>query len=228
MLKIHQLKLRLSNAYVIVGRRPILVDTGTAKDGQAIRTGLAKLRIELSELALIVHTHIHSDHMGSTAELASEAKCPIAYHAGDQGIIDQGHNGRLNGIGIQGKILSRLFQNTKLDRIQADVSLVNGLRLDEFGCDACVLETPGHTAGSISLITPAGDAIIGDVIMGGYLGGWLFPSKPGYHYFAEDLAQAMSSLDTILTKTAGTLYVGHGGPLAHQDVERWRRQSRVS
>ena len=162
-----------------------------------IRAGLAKLRIELSELALIVHTHIHSDHMGSTIELAREAKCPIAYHAADQGIVDQGHNGPLNGIGIQGKILSRLFQNAKLDRLQADVSLVDGLRLDEFGCDAVILETPGHTAGSISLITSAGDAIIGDVIMGGYLGGWLLPSQPNYHYFAEDLTQAMSSLDTI-------------------------------
>ena len=205
-----------------------MVDTGTAKDGQAIRAALAKLRIELSELALIVHTHIHSDHMGSTAELASEAKCPIAYHAADQGIIAQGHNGRLNGIGLQGKILSRLFQNAKLDHIQADVSLVDGMRLDEYGCDAVILATPGHTAGSISLLTSAGDAIIGDVIMGGYLGGWLFPSKPNYHYFAEDLSQAMRSLDAILARTSGTLYVGHGGPLAHRDVERWRKRSQAN
>ncbi len=49
MIEIHQLKLRLSNAYVVVGQRPILVDTGTVEDGQAIRTALAKLRIELSE-----------------------------------------------------------------------------------------------------------------------------------------------------------------------------------
>ncbi len=64
------------------------------------------------------------------------------------------------------------------------------MRLDEFGCDAVILETPGHTAGSISLITAAGDAIIGDVIMGGYLGGVLFPGKPNYHYFAEDLTHS--------------------------------------
>ena len=50
-------------------------------------------------------------------------------------------------------------------------------------------------------------------------------TQPNYHYFAEDLTQAMSSLDTILARTSRTLYVGHGGPLAHQDVQRWRKRS---
>ncbi len=117
----------------------------------------------------------------------------------------------MNGIGIQGKILSKLLQNTKLDRIRADVSLVDGLRLDEFGCDAYILETPGHTAGSISLITAAGDAIIGDVIMGGFWVAGYIPVNLAITILADDLTQAMSSLDSILAKTSGTLYVGHGG-----------------
>ena len=225
-LKIHLLKLRVSNAYLLTGDQPILVDTGSPSDIELIRSKLRDFNVELRDLALIVHTHVHSDHIGSTAEIVAEANCPIAYHPADQEIADRSHNGRLNGIGLRGRIMSRFFSDAKFDSVTGDIHLSSGLTLDDYGCNATVVETPGHTPGSISIVTPEGDAIIGDVIMGGYIGGNVWPTRPNYHYFADDVEQAMKSLDTLLSHTKRTMYVGHGGPLAWKSVHNWRKRQR--
>jgi glyoxylase-like metal-dependent hydrolase (beta-lactamase superfamily II) len=45
-----------------------------------------------------------------------------------------------------------------------------------FGVDGKVVCTPGHTAGSISVVLSTGEAIVGDLLMGG-----MFRSgQPGY------------------------------------------------
>lgn len=226
-MKIHQLKLRLSNAYLILGEKPILVDTGSPGDTETIRSKLKALDVRFSDLAMIVHTHVHSDHMGSTAEISHEAKCPVAYHAADQAIIDRATNGSLKGVGLRGKIMARVFSNSAFQSVNADLFVEHNMRLNDYGCDVRIIETPGHTPGSISIITPDGQAIIGDVIMGGYMGGILFPHRPNYHYFADDISQAMASLDLILSQTHHTLYVGHGGPISHSRALAWRN-SRVA
>ncbi len=211
-MKIHQLKLRLSNAYLILGEKPILVDTGSPGDTEAIRSKLKALDIRFSDLAMIVHTHVHSDHMGSTAAIVQEAKCPVAYHVADQAVVDRATNGSLKGVGLRGKIMARIFSRSAFQAVNADLFLKHDMRLNDYGCDVRIIETPSHTPGSISIITPDGQAIIGDVIMGGIMGGKLFPHRPNYHYFADDISQAMASLDLILSQTHNTLYVGHGGP----------------
>jgi hydroxyacylglutathione hydrolase len=162
--------------------------------------------------------------MGSTVEIATEAKCPIAYNHADQPIVDRSNNGCLNGVGVRGQIMSRFFSNAEFESVNADIDLQDSMSLNDFGADVAVVETPGHTPGSISIVTPDGDAIIGDIIMGGYMGGIVLRRKPNYHYFADNIAQAMKSLDLVLSRTNGSLYLGHGGPLEHASVHGWRRQ----
>ena len=221
-MNIHLLKLSVSNAYLIQDRRPVLVDSGSPGDFETIRRKLGELQVDLRDLALIVHTHVHSDHIGCTAAIVAECHCPIAYHAADQPLVRRSTNGTLRGVGLRGRIMSRFFSNVAFKSVEADFDLTDGFPLDGYGVDATILATPGHTPGSISVINAAGDAIIGDVIMGGIVGGNLFPRKPNLHYFAEDVPQTLASLDAILAKTSGTLYVGHGGPLSHADVAKWR------
>lgn len=185
-------------------------------------TGLAVLGIDFGDLALILRTHIHSDHFGNTAGVAQRARCPVSYHLADQSLADRGDNGPLQGIGLRGRLLARLFGHLSFDPVAADVTAADGMRLDDFGVAGTVLHTPGHTAGSIALILDSGDAIVGDTLMGGYAGRAVFPTRPNFHSFADDLPAAMESLDKVLAATRGTLFVGHGGPLCHEDVARWR------
>ena len=219
---IHPLRLRYSNAYVVVGDRPILADTGSRGDAPKIVAGCAAAGVKIRDLALILHTHVHSDHFGNTVDLAAEAGCPVAYHPGDRPLAIRGDNGPLRGVGLRGRILARLLAHLPFRARAADIDAGDGVRLDEFGIAGSVLHTPGHTPGSISVVLDSGDAIIGDVIMGGWAGGAIRPSKPNFHYFADDLPTAMNSVDCILAATSGRLFVGHGGPIAHEAVKRWR------
>jgi hydroxyacylglutathione hydrolase len=185
-MEIHRLQLRLSNAYLICGKRPILVDTGSPGEVETLRKKLQALNVEFTDLALILHTHVHSDHFGNTATIAAKAKCPISYHPSDQPIVDRATNGSLKGVGFRGRIMARVFSQVVFKAVKADVPAYEGMSLREYGCDAQVIETPGHTLGSISVLTGDGNAIIGDVIMGGWMGGLLLPNRPNYHYFADD------------------------------------------
>jgi glyoxylase-like metal-dependent hydrolase (beta-lactamase superfamily II) len=105
---IHPLRLRYSNAYLLVGERPILVDTGSRGDAPRIEAALAAVGVTLRDLSLVLHTHVHSDHFGNTAEFAAKAGCPVSYHPADQMLAVQGNNGSLQGIGLRGRVLARL------------------------------------------------------------------------------------------------------------------------
>ncbi|MFM7206109.1 MAG: MBL fold metallo-hydrolase [Planctomycetaceae bacterium] len=172
---IHHLRLRFSNAYLVVGRRPIRADTGARGDMERIEAGLAARGIDVGDLALILQTHVHSDHVGTTAALARRARCPVSYHPADRSLADRGDNGPLRGIGLRGRLLARLFRHLPFEPVAADVAAAEGTRLDACGVAGTVLHTPGHTAGSIALSLDSGDAIAGDTLMGGCAGG---PSSP--------------------------------------------------
>ncbi len=53
---------------------------------------------------------------------------------------------------MRGRILSRLLSNLPFQSYRLDLEASEGLRLDEFGVPATILHSPGHTAGSISVI----------------------------------------------------------------------------
>jgi hydroxyacylglutathione hydrolase len=216
------IKLRLSNAYIVRGTQPILIDSGSPGEGRAIEAALAAQGLAVADLGLIMHTHVHADHVGSTAELLRIANVPTGYHAAEEPNMQRGTNGALNGIGLRGRIMARFMSNAAFTRFTPDVRLTEGLRLDAYGIAGVVVHTPGHTAGSVSLVLDSGAAIVGDLLMGGYIGGNLLPRRVQYHYFAERFELVQESLRRVLAYGPHTLYVGHGGPLSAAAVRaKW-------
>ena len=65
------------------------------------------------------------------------------------------------------------------------------------------------------------DIIIGDLLMGGMLGGTFFPRDPGYHYFIQSREQMHCSIRTILSLEGQRYLVGHGGPLIKAAITGW-------
>jgi hypothetical protein len=65
----------------------------------------------------------------------------------------------------------------------------------------------------------AGEAVLGDILIGGFLGGLLKPTWPRLPYFADDINVLMRSIVHLLPHVSGKLHVGHGGPL---DADRTR------
>jgi hydroxyacylglutathione hydrolase len=213
MIQVIQIKLSFSNAYLIKGRKTILVDTGSPREGVKILRGLAKLGIAPKDFSLILHTHAHFDHAGSTRELKRWIDVPTAIHAADAALLASGRLEKpLTSITLEGKLL-KPFMNIPFAPVKADILIKDEISLKEFGVDGKIIFTPGHTPGSISVLLNDGQAIVGDLLGGGSLGGNLFPSRPRSHYYADDLEQVRDSLKKIMALKPKKLYVGHGGPL---------------
>ncbi|MCY0878287.1 MAG: MBL fold metallo-hydrolase [Firmicutes bacterium] len=62
-----------SSAYLIRGREPILVETGSANSQEALWSGLAELGVGPEDLRHVVVTHVHLDHAGGAGQTMARA-----------------------------------------------------------------------------------------------------------------------------------------------------------
>ena len=209
---IFPIRLRISTAYLVLGKRAVLVDTGSPGEEERILRGLRRYNVERERLALLLHTHGHVDHAGSTRALKERLRIPAAVHRGDAGKLRAGHSGELIPLRFSGRVLKWIL-NPRFPAVEPDLEIEEGYSLEEFGIPAAVVHTPGHTPGSISVLFEDGRAIAGDLMMGGALGGLYHPTEPCYHYFAEDLPELRRSIRKLLERGAKTIFLGHGGPL---------------
>jgi glyoxylase-like metal-dependent hydrolase (beta-lactamase superfamily II) len=212
--------LPICRAFLLKGERPILVDTGRSSDLPAIESALRRHGVDPADLSLILHTHAHWDHCGSTAGLRPQTAARIAVHAADAPMMRAGNNGVLKPTGLTARWLQPLLDRA-FPPAEPDLLIEAERDLSEFGVAARVVFTPGHTAGSISVLTERGEALVGDLLMGGFFGGRLWSRRPGLHYFADDLGLLRQSLRKVLALSPRAIYPAHGGPLDPAAVARW-------
>ncbi|MFD6888221.1 MBL fold metallo-hydrolase [Streptomyces sp. NPDC059957] len=91
-----------------------------------------------------------------------------------------------------------------------------------------IMPTPGHTAGSVSVLTDDGDLVAGDLVANSFMG--LIPGRPANPPFHDDPRQNLTSLRAMLALDPTRLHVGHGAPLEPGRVRRWadRESERLS
>lgn len=129
-------------------------DTAVIDPGDETELLLARLERGGLTPRCILLTHGHFDHVGAAAPLAERYHCPVYLHEADRALPE-----RLTG--------GALPQTQALH--EGDELAAGALRFR-------VLETPGHSAGSVSLL--CGDALFsGDTIFAG--GSWGRTDFPG-------------------------------------------------
>ena len=215
-MEIIRIKLPFSNAYLVKDRKAILVDAGAPHQADKILAAVQKAGVNPGDISLILHTHGHFDHAGSTAELKRRLGVPTAVHTSDAFMLREGINGEIKPRNFEARAIMALVPNA-FEPSEPDILLEEEMTLTDFGIDGKILFTPGHTKGSLSFLSP-NEAIIGDLLMGGWAGGAVFGSRPNYHYYMDDPNQLHASLKKILTYKPSTLYVGHGGPLTIESI----------
>ena len=208
--------LKYSNAYLVKGDRPILVDTGSPGEESTILRVLERHSIQPADLSLILLTHGHSDHCGSIYELSKVTDAPIAIHKADAMMLKRGLNAALIPTSLTARMI-RPFVDKPFRGIEADIQVENEINLDKYGVHGKIVFTPGHTSGSLSLLLKD-EVIAGDIMRGGYMGGVLLRHHPQYHYFADDLNEVRASIKKLLTFPIVKIHVGHGGPLVAKDI----------
>jgi hydroxyacylglutathione hydrolase len=163
-----------TNTYIIIsGNEMAIIDPGA--DCDLILSEIAKLKNRGKKLKYIICTHYHSDHTADCQKIKSKTGAPILIHELEKSYID----------------------------FAADQFLKNG-DIINIGTDVFkVLLTPGHSAGSICLLS--GDKI--------FTGDTLFYGTYGRTDLAggseERMEESLEFLNTII-KPGMTVYPGHG------------------
>ena len=218
-MRVHRLPLHGTNAYVISGDHHVLVDTGPERARTALLDGLAHLGLGGEDLSLVLATHAHATSIGNAAYLQRVFHVPVAVHGADAPILASGLDRVTGYAGVLGSAL-RLFADTRFDALPPDIVFGHTLSLEPFGSGGTVVHTPGHTIGSTTVVLPTGDAIIGDLLSGGWFGGRVMANRPTRHYLAEIPARVVRSLALLNRLGVQRLHPGTGDVLSMDDVKR--------
>ena len=209
--RIVPLPLSISNAYLLLGDRPVLVDAGRPGEEEKLLDSLRQHGVAPSDLALVVLTHGHTDHVGGV-NAVSRAGVPIAIGADDAGLLERGANQRLPITGFAGRPLRPFISRMTFAGASPQVLVRESLRLDAYGIGAAMVPVAGHTGGSCVVLLDDGDAVVGDLLRGGFAFARIRPHHLVRHFFAEDVAGVRRGVDLVLEHDPHELYVGHGGP----------------
>jgi glyoxylase-like metal-dependent hydrolase (beta-lactamase superfamily II) len=222
--------MRGANVYLLLGDPLTLVDTGMPGSDGAILGYIECLDLAADDLARIIITHHHLDHVGGLAAIQQRTAAQVLAHPGDAPFI----SGDQPPPPAQSAVMRLLFRLLapvlpQADPVPVDGTLQDGDHLDTLAPlgagllgGATVVHVPGHTPGSIALHFPSERLLIcGDVIdhRRNRLGP---PPKP----FTVDMDQAIASLHRLAELEFDVLCPGHGAPLVGGAGERVRAMVR--
>lgn len=212
--EIYSLGNLIDRSYVIRDEGAVLVDTGMPwTAGQLVRA-LSRLPAAARSIRLIVLTHGHFDHAGGVREVKRLTGAPVAAHRLDADIVE---GRRLTTPNPQTRWAKALWSPLALlmphvaRRYCTGVDVLigdEGLSLVEYGIAGRIVHTPGHTAGSLSVLLDNGDAVVGCMAHAGPP----FRLGPDFPQFADDPEQLRLSWHKLIAMGAKRIYPGHGRP----------------
>jgi glyoxylase-like metal-dependent hydrolase (beta-lactamase superfamily II) len=186
------------NTYFIEGPPHVLVDPGHLQFFSHVERNLIDLGYGLSDIDMIICTHVHPDHFESAA-LFHEHKARLALHELDWVLATS----------LGSAVQSR---RPDLDQWRPDLFLQSG-PIDLGGQAWQVIHTPGHSPGSICLYWEKEKVLIsGDVVFNPGIGRTDLPGG--------DSSQIRASFDLLRKLALRHLLPGHGNLLSGEKEAR--------
>ena len=186
------------NVYLILDERPILVDAGMMA-GPTLKN--IKKYIDHTKIEMIVLTHCHHDHSGAAPQLKDATGARLLLSEKEVGCI-----------GDDLASVAYLF-GQEAPEYKVDGMLKEGMVLDLGKWRLEVIETPGHSQGSVCLyeksekILFSGDTVFPDGNIG------------RTDMYGGDTAQLVNSIERLTRLDVQTLYPGHMD-ITSRDVNR--------
>lgn len=231
------------NVYLIAEDPITLIDTGpkTKEANDALREGLRKARIRVSDIRRILLTHAHEDHCGLARSLRDEAKnAEVLVHEWENGhrigrLEYEEHRKLLARAGVPDDEIAGMRRMYKGVRQYADSfaddeygPLWDDAELEFANGALRILHTPGHTPGSCSFIREADRTLIaGDCVLKRITPNPILspdPIDPSKRF--ASLAEYLVSLAKLRSFSPTLVHGGHGDPV-HDFEELFNRYFRA-
>lgn len=204
-----------------------LVDAAWPADYPAVVHSLSHIGATPEQVAAVVLTHAHPDHIGTAERFRVEHAAVVLAHRQEEGHATGRYRQRVR----TADLVARLWRPSVM--VYAfDVLRHGALRPTPVGAVETFEEspldvpgrllpvpTPGHTTGHCSFVLPqhgaviTGDALVNENMLTGHTGPRLLP-----RIFQHDLEQATASLDRLARLNANLILPGHGA-LMHMGID---------
>lgn len=200
-----------------------LIDTGCSFQHRRLERGLEIAGCKPGDLKLVLLTHGDFDHTGSAGYLRQKYRAKIAMHCGDAGMVEDGNmfsNRKADSVFIN-KVASLIYGFGEPERFSPDFFLEEWTDLMEYGLTCSILSLPGHSSGSIGILTEGNitgatsepgtayrvhRALFCDDLMVNS------SRRPALNSIIDDRPAAAASLEKLKSNKNATVYPGHGKP----------------
>lgn len=195
----------------------VMVDTGYSDGFESRKKKLCRHNIQITDIKYIFLTHAHDDHAGFLNDMIAEnPNIKVIMSEKGIGTLRLGKNPSIGGCsGLQSYLfclILKLFGKGKhefppiKEDYEGNLVLVSDYNKNQLEKDlqAAILETPGHTSDSISLLRENGDLFCGDAAMNG------FPARNNIIIWIEDKEQYRVSWEKIISLNPKAIYPAHG------------------
>ncbi len=219
---------RVMNTYLYqIDEGYVMVDTGYQRSLNSCIKRLSNHNISIKDIKYIFLTHAHDDHAGFINDIIKRNKDVkiIMSHKGID-VLRKGQNSFAGG--CSGKlsyvfcIFMKMLGNGqhKFPAIEKEyeenllfISDENKLIIEKM-LNSRIIETPGHTDDSISLLSKDGYLFCGDAAMNG------FPSKSNITIWIENKDQYIKSWEKMIKLNPNQIYPAHGRPFEIEKLKK--------
>lgn len=210
-----RIEVRETNCYLLRGEEStVLIDPGPAGSTETVIAGAEAAGIQPGDIRLILVSHGHLDHYGAAAEIKAWCGAPVAAYPGEPEFSQDRRNALPPAQTLRGSIVRWFYlllsPLARFAPLEADLLLEGGVDLSAYGVEAQTVLLPGHSPGSLGVLTTERDIFVGDLFVN-----YTVPSQPLY---LSDCEAWQQSYEQVRALEPGMVYVGHGEPFSGEKL----------
>lgn len=192
--------IRSTHYYLIEsGQGMLMVDTGWAGGLPELKSQLRRHDIELGQIRFVMITHHHPDHAGLTQEIKQASNARL--------IVLEKHVPYLKNLNAFYEGKGVFYMPIQIEANDLVLNSSNRADLNRIGIQGEIVETPGHSDDSVSLVLDNGMAFTGDLHLPDFV-----PD--------ETRGATCQSWVKLLELKVKMVYPAHGNPFQMEDVKK--------